>query len=147
MRLTLDYPPLWLVLFLALAWGLSRWLPGGFGGYGFWPGTGLIAVGLGLMAVAAVTMMRARTTVIPHEMPSALVESGIFALSRNPIYLGDVLILLGFVLRWDVALALILVPALAAILHLRFILPEEARLRAAFGAAFDAYAARVRRWI
>ena len=147
MRLTLDYPPLWLVFFLALAWGLSQWLPGGFGGYGYWPGMALIVIGLGLMGVAAATMIRARTTVVPHETPSVLVDSGIFSLSRNPIYLGDVLVLLGAILIWNVATALLLVPALAAILHHRFILPEEARLRGAFGAAFDAYAARVRRWI
>lgn len=147
MRATLDYPPIWLVFFLLLSWGLARALPGGFGGHGFWPGTGLIVAGLALMGGAALTMIRARTTVIPHQTPTALVETGIFAFSRNPIYLGDVLVLLGFVLRWDVAVALILVPALAAILQRRFILPEEARLRGAFGPAFDAYAARVRRWI
>lgn len=146
-RLTLDYPPLWLAAFLAMAWGLSRWLPGGFGGLGYWPGWALIAAGLVLMGLAAATMRAARTTIIPHEQPSALVTGGIFARSRNPIYLGDVLILLGAVLVWDLAVALPLVPVLGAILRRRFILPEEARLRAVFGPAFDVYAARVRRWI
>jgi protein-S-isoprenylcysteine O-methyltransferase Ste14 len=147
MRLTLDYPPVWLALLLALAWMLSQWLPGGFGGYGFWPGWALIAVGFGLMGLAAGAMRAARTTIIPHEPPSALVTGGIFSRTRNPIYLGDLLILLGAVLIWDAAAALILVPVLAAVLHHRFILPEEARLRAVFGGAFERYAARVRRWI
>lgn len=147
MRLTLDYPPVWLAAFLGLAWGLSRWLPGGFGGLGLLPGWALIVAGLALMGLAAGAMRAARTTIIPHEQPSALVEGGIFAFTRNPIYLGDVLILLGAALVWDVAAALPLAPVLGAILQRRFILPEEARLRAAFGPAFEAYAARVRRWL
>lgn len=147
MRLTLDYPPIWLAGCAAVALALARIAPGGFGGLGHWPGLALIGVGIFLMGLAAAQMLQARTTVIPHQQPAALVTGGIFTISRNPIYLGDVMVLLGLVLHWDVALALPLVAGLELVLRQRFILPEEGRLRAAFGESFDAYAARTRRWI
>ena len=143
----IDLPPVWLALFAALGWVQAAWAPfGAFGGFGDWLGAGLVAAGLGLAVAAAVQFRRARTTIIPHEMPTAIVTSGVYRISRNPIYLGDALILAGLGLRWDSVLALVLVPVFVAVITRRFILPEEARLRARFGAEFDAWAARVRRW-
>ena len=72
---------------------------------------------------------------------------GIFRFSRNPIYLADLLILCGFALIWGRVLGFLLVPVLAILLQRRFILPEEARMREKFGAAFDAYVAQTRRWL
>lgn len=144
----LDYPPVWLLAFLALAWAQSALLPTRWAGD--WAATagGLVALlGAGLMLAAIPAFLRARTTVIPHRTPSALVTSGLFRFSRNPIYLGDVLILAGLAMRWQAWPALLLVPLFVRILTRRFIEPEEARLRAAFGAAFDAWAARTRRWL
>lgn len=145
----IDLPPLWLALTLLIAWGISGVMPGlGFGGaWAGWVGAGLVGVGLLFMALAAATMMAARTTVIPHRNPSALVTGGVFRLSRNPIYLGDALVLAGFILRWDAVPALVLVPVFVWLIDRRFIRAEEARLRAAFGAAFETWAARTRRWI
>jgi protein-S-isoprenylcysteine O-methyltransferase Ste14 len=143
----IDLPPVWLALFAALGWVQAERLPfGSFGAAGDWLGAGLVAAGLALAIAAAVEFRRARTTIIPHEEPSAIVTSGVYRLSRNTIYLGDALILAGLGLRWDSVLALVLVPVFAAVITRRFILPEEARLRARFGAEFDAWAARVRRW-
>ena len=143
----IDLPPVWLALFAALGWVQAAWLPlASFGAFGDWLGAGLVAAGLALAIAAAVEFRRARTTIIPHEMPTAIVTSGVYRLSRNPIYLGDALILAGLGLRWDSVLALALVPVFAAVITRRFILPEEARLRARFGAEYDAWAARVRRW-
>ena len=110
-------------------------------------GAALVLAGLGLMLAAVAAMARARTTVIPHRAPSAQVTGGVFAWSRNPIYLGDVLILTGAILWLDAALALPLVAAFAWLIQRRFILPEEARLKAGFGAAYADWSARVRRWI
>jgi protein-S-isoprenylcysteine O-methyltransferase Ste14 len=106
----------------------------------------LVAAGLALAVAAAVEFRRARTTIIPHEEPSAIVTSGVYRLSRNPIYLGDALILTGLGLRWDSVLALVLVPVFVAVVTARFIVPEEGRLKARFGAEYAAWAARVRRW-
>ena len=147
MRMTPDYPPVWLMLFIALAWLQARVLPMGEAGAFRWSGTVLAVAGVGLMVLAAAQLFRARTTIVPHEQPSALVTGGIYRLTRNPIYLGDALLLAGLVLRWGAWPSLILVPVFVAVITARFILPEEARLRAAFGAEFDTYASRVRRWI
>ncbi|WP_138469708.1 isoprenylcysteine carboxylmethyltransferase family protein [Poseidonocella sp. HB161398] len=144
-----DIPPVWLAGCLCLAWSQSRLLP--------WPApggpavqllAGLLVGGGAILAVLAIDeMRRQKTTVIPHRAPAALVQSGIFRRSRNPVYLGDLLILAGFCLFWGAWLALPLVPLLFWILTDRFVLPEEARLSETFGRAFEAYCARTRRWI
>ncbi|MGY6547880.1 MAG: methyltransferase family protein [Roseinatronobacter sp.] len=143
----LDYPPIWLMGALALVW-LETLLPM----HALPPalpaiGTGLALLAVGLFALAGWEFLRARTTIIPHQAPRALITSGIFALSRNPIYLADVVLLVGLSLRWGALSGLILAPGLALVLQRRFILPEEARLRAAFGAAADAYFLHTRRWV
>jgi protein-S-isoprenylcysteine O-methyltransferase Ste14 len=143
----IDLPPVWLGVFAVLGWVQAAWWPvGSFGVFGDWVGALLVAAGLALAVAAAVEFRRARTTIIPHEEPSAIVTSGVYRLSRNPIYLGDALILTGLGLRWDSVLALVLVPVFVAVVTARFIVPEEGRLKARFGAEYAAWAARVRRW-
>ena len=140
----LDLPPIWLAGALVLTW-LSPWLlPWG---PAFWPGIVLLALAAALALAAIRELARARTTVIPHREPAALVTGGIFRWTRNPIYLADLLILIGLSLIWGKTAGLVLVPALAILLERRFIRGEEGRLGAAFGAAFEAYAARTRRWL
>lgn len=147
MRLTLDYPPVWLAGFVGSAWAAGRLWPHGPAGQSV-AGWGLVGLALALMLAAILTMARRRTTVDPHGQPSALVTSGAFALSRNPIYLADALMLAGFCLIFDAPLAaILLVPLFAAVITRRFILPEEARLHAAFADRFAAYRSRTRRWI
>lgn len=146
----LDYPPVWLAGFAALAWG---WAAAGLPGV-LEPSQGLragavalISGGIGLMGMAVLAFARARTTVVPHRVPSALVTGGIFRISRNPIYLGDVLVLAGWALWLGAVGALVLLAPFAMVLQSRFILPEEARMAARFGPEFDAFAARTRRWL
>jgi len=100
-----------------------------------------------LMLLAVAQMALARTTFIPRRDPAALVVGGVFRVSRNPIYLGDALILTGAILYWGAWLALPLVPLFGVWITRRYILDEEARLRRGFGAGFDDWAARVPRWI
>jgi len=92
-------------------------------------------------------MRKRRTTPIPHREPSALVTSGVFALSRNPIYLGDVFVLTGAVLWWGVWPALILVPIFMWVLTIRFIRPEEERLIRGFGEDYAVWSRKTRRWL
>jgi protein-S-isoprenylcysteine O-methyltransferase Ste14 len=87
------------------------------------------------------------TTVIPHRVPQALVITGIFSRTRNPIYLADSMILAGLILYWDAVLALTLVPIFVWVIEKRFILPEEAILRRKFLAHFARYAQQVGRWL
>jgi protein-S-isoprenylcysteine O-methyltransferase Ste14 len=147
-RQLLDLPPLWLALMLVAAWAQTVLLPGPeFGPWARFAGTLLIAGGLVLIGLAFAEFRRADTSVVPHQEPRAILTSGIYRFSRNPIYLADLLLLAGFSLRWSAWLGLILVPVLAVILTRRFILPEEDRLRAGFGPEFAQWASRTRRWL
>ncbi|MGP3697327.1 methyltransferase family protein [Rhodobacter sp. NSM] len=144
----LDLPPFWLLLFVILALALDWLVPlGVFGLPGRVAGVGLCLAGLVISAMAARKMRRAATTVMPHRMPTALVTDGIFARSRNPIYLADVMILLGVLLWIDAPLGLPLVAGYMWVLTRRFIEPEEARLRLAFGDAYEEWTRRTRRWL
>ena len=144
----LDMPPVWLAFFAAFAWLQPIVLPlGGFGGLGRPAGAALILVGIAVMAAALAQFRRHRTTVIPHREPDALITTGIYRASRNPIYLADALILAGLAFWWNALLGLLLVPAFMDVIRRRFIEPEEARLRARFGPDFEAWAARTRRWL
>src|SRR5690606_21326364 len=113
------------------------------------PYAGVVLAGLGLALVlaAVMQMVAARTTFVPRRDPDALVSSGLFRVSRNPIYLGDALILVGLCLYWNAVLALPLVIIFVRLISRRFIEGEEAVLRHRFGSAFDTYAKRTRRWI
>jgi protein-S-isoprenylcysteine O-methyltransferase Ste14 len=142
----LDLPPVWLAAHVVAAWGLSLISPRLFGSLGDWLGTLLVGLGLLVMLGAAAQMALARTTVIPRRDPSSLVTTGLFAWSRNPIYLADALILTGAILWLDAILALPLIAGFAWLIQTRFIRDEEARLTAAFGPEFDLWAARTRRW-
>jgi protein-S-isoprenylcysteine O-methyltransferase Ste14 len=145
---TLDLPPIWLVISLASVWSMGRLLPFSlFGPAGAWIGAGLAALGVLLMLLAVLEMWRARTTVIPHRKPDALVTSGVFRFSRNPIYLGDSLFLMGAVFWFDAIAGIILVPLFIKLIERRFIFDEEARLRQVFAEDFDIWAASVRRWV
>lgn len=145
-----DIPPVWLGVFLALAWVQAR-----FFSYGLsldtWF-TGLLAgvlVGGGalLLLLAAYEMRRQRTTIIPHLEADRLVTSGIFSRSRNPIYLGDTLILAGMILYWDAVLSLPLIPIFIWVIERRFVIPEEDRLRRKFRLDFARYVQKTRRWV
>lgn len=147
MRLNADYPPVWLGGFLGLAWVVG-WLAPHGPPWQTLPGWLLVVTGVTLMGAAALALWRHRTTLDPHGRPGALVSTGAFAISRNPIYLGDALILSGLCLIFDAPLAaLILVPGFLGVIAHRFIAAEEARLAAAFPADFAAYRRRTRRWI
>ncbi|MEL7212446.1 MAG: isoprenylcysteine carboxylmethyltransferase family protein [Pseudomonadota bacterium] len=149
MKKMIDIPPVWLVLCLAIAWLQSRYYPvlsldhpvtdflGGI----------LIGAGLILIAMAVVEFRKWKTTIIPHEEANALLTSGIFAKSRNPIFLADALVLTGFILRWDAVLSLPLVPIFVWWIERHFILDEERRLRSKFGVAFHRYTEKTRRWV
>lgn len=140
----LDYPPVWLAVFAAAAWIFGRLWPMPVA-----PGAGwaLVLAGVALMAWAAWVMLRGGATVDPTRPPTALVTSGPYRLSRNPIYLADALILAGLCLLWQPWAAALLVPGFMAVIGHRFIRREEAWLRARDARGFDAWAARTRRWL
>jgi hypothetical protein len=106
----------------------------------------VIGVGIVMFALALGQFRRHSTTILPREEPRTMIQTGVYRLSRNPIYLADAMILAGVAL-WRDAASLLLVPLFLAVIRRRFITGEEAVMRRRFGAQYDSYAARVRRWI
>lgn len=102
-------------------------------------------LGLGLWSVLLVR--RSDQTENPWKPTTAIIESGPFRISRNPMYLQMVLVCLGFsVLLWN-AWILLLTPLCAWLLQRLAIRPEERYLERKFGDDYRAYKRRVRRWI
>jgi len=141
-----NLPPVWLALFIAAAWGIAR-ISAPLGDFLVWPGWTLIVAAIALAVWSAVAFRRARTTIVPHQPPSALVETGPYRWSRNPIYLADLVILAGAALILGAPLALILLVPFHQVLLRLFILPEEAVLTRELGQPYMDFMARVRRWV
>ncbi len=145
----IPWPPLIYAITALAALALQTAFPlhisVGEGGRLFGLALGISGVLLDVSAMAV--MARADTSILPHHAASRLVTTGPFAWTRNPIYLGNTLLLagLGFVtpVRWFIPLAL----AAAFAVDRLAIRREEAHLRARFGDAWDAYACSVPRWI
>ena len=110
---------------------------------------GLWTLALAIMALALATMRAQRTTPNPvrPEQASALVQTGVFAKSRNPIYLADAITLVGWAAWLSSAWALCVLPVFVAYITLMQIRAEEQALSALFGAHYSAYCQRVRRWL
>jgi len=145
----LDWPPVWLVLFMAMAWLLAMMIPGWtiqFPGQ-VWVSIAVAGLGIIVMLLAVAQMLGARTTVIPRRQPNHLVKSGVFSITRNPIYLGDALVLTGFVLWLGAVAAVPLIVAFVFLITRRFILSEEAWIQSVFGDEFDDWAKKTRRWL
>ena len=104
-----------------------------------------VAVAIGLLAVRE--MVTASTPLDVRKRSTRIVTSGVFQQSRNPIYLGMVLLCTGIAFLVDSLWLLGLVPLFAAILQKGVIEPEEAYLERNFGEDYLRYKARVRRWI
>ena len=107
----------------------------------------LVGGGLFLAAWTFWTFQRHRTTVNPFRGASALCTDGPFRFSRNPIYVGDWLILAGVSLLMKSLWPLVFAPLIWVMLRFGVIRHEEAHLEAKFGDAYHAYKSRVRRWI
>jgi protein-S-isoprenylcysteine O-methyltransferase Ste14 len=90
---------------------------------------------------------RAGTAVRPFAPSSALVEDGPFRFTRNPMYLGLLLVLAGLFLLLGTLGPLVVLPAFFWVLQTRFVVPEEAHMQTHFGARYEDYRRRVRRWL
>ena len=144
-----DLPPIWFAGFCGAAWLLARELPltTAFGPLWWGLGVLLAVAGVALIGWSAWWFWVHRTPIEPHHDPRALITEGPYRFSRNPIYLGDALVLLGLIFYWDAVLSLPLVPIFVWIIERRFIIPEENRLRRKFRADFARYEQKVRRWL
>ena len=109
----------------------------------------LAAVGGGFALAGLWAFRKARTTILPHRLDrtSAFVAHGVYRVTRNPMYLGLLLVLLAWAVRLSNLPALAFLPAFVLYMDRFQIRPEERVLREKFGDAFADYAKSVRRWI
>lgn len=143
-----PWPPIILVTAIIAGFAL-RWamplgtLPGWTSPFGI-----LLIIGaIGIDLAAMRTMSQAKTTILPHKASDALVTDGVFAFSRNPIYVANVMIITGLGL-WSSNTWLLITAALAAIAMQKLAIErEEAHLLARFGDAYAEYMQSTRRWI
>lgn len=107
----------------------------------------LLAIGLAFDLAAIFWMSRARTNILPHKPAGALLISGPFRLTRNPIYVGNTIALAAMALAFSNLWYGVAAAVMAVLVHHLAILREEAHLAARFGKAWDDYAARTPRWL
>jgi protein-S-isoprenylcysteine O-methyltransferase Ste14 len=110
---------------------------------------GLAAIGVATAISGVITFRRARTTVNPlkPESASSLVNWGIYSVTRNPMYLGLLLVLTGWAIFLSNLLGFLFLPAFVVYINSFQIAPEERALTSLFGQEFTAYRSRVRRWL
>jgi len=143
-------PPIWALVYVLIAAAIS-W----FFGRSKVPGLPLVSLGILLVAISwilpvwAIVLFRREGTEVEPTSPTnrKLITSGPYQFTRNPMYLGLVILTLGiatWVGAWPMFGAPIALFATANWVHIPF---EEAKMRRQFGAAYDNYVARVRRWI
>lgn len=143
------HPPVLLVIHIAVAWLLGRFIALPFAVSPAIRNIGLGLAGIGFLCGlwAFVTFVKARTTLNPHGSVRSVVSTGIYRFTRNPIYLGMVLMLIGFPLAfgnvWGIPLTLAFVPLMNKLVIER----EEAYLAKKFGEGYTGYQSRVRRWL
>jgi len=106
-----------------------------------------VPAGLALTLWGARLFQSARTPIRPFEQSTALVTTGIYQFTRNPMYLGMVLVLLGEALLFGTVAAFLPAPLFAWQIQRKFIVPEEAFLEEIFGQSYLEYKGRVRRWL
>ncbi len=110
-------------------------------------GTLLVVLALANDVWCALVLSRHNTTILPHRTVTALVTSGPYRYSRNPIYVSELALTLGLGLLLRSSTILILTALLFFALVKLAIEPEERHLRAKFGPEFEQYAARTPRWL
>jgi protein-S-isoprenylcysteine O-methyltransferase Ste14 len=146
----LPWPPILYVGLLAAAYGLERLVPlVSMPRHSAWQSAGWALFTLGI-AIAVAGMVQFRTVgtpVDPTGRARTLATGGIYQYTRNPMYLGGVTGFIGLAVALGSAWLLILALLLPVALRKLAIDREEAYLRRRFGAAYDAYCAKVRRWV
>lgn len=140
-------PPVMVGGIVLLGWVLSLAVPVRLGPPLVPLGNTLIFAALMLIGWAAIVMVRAGVDPRPDKPDATLLEAGPFRHSRNPIYLGFLMVAAGFALRVGDLWCWLAVAASFAVLEKLVIAKEEAYLTARFGAAYAGYRARVRRWV
>lgn len=142
-------PPFYLLCSFVLEFGLhfaipvTRIIPSPW----HYIGVVLIVGGVSLTGAAVQQFRRAKTPLKPSDKPTALVTGGLFRLTRNPMYLGMFLLLLGTAILLGTLTPLVVPFAFAYVISTRFIRFEEAFMAEQFGEPYVSYCRTVRRWL
>jgi len=142
-------PAIAIVVAVILDWltGLSFLAAPGLGSAQSWLGVVITAVGLAIGGMGVREFRRGGTNVNPYEPALTLVTSGPYRYTRNPMYLGMVLMLLGLSLMFSLEWGVILTPVLWFALDQLIIAREESYLTAKFGEPYREFLGRTRRWL
>ena len=151
MHRILKYPPLVSLFFILLMILISLFIP--FLSFQIsilkWFATGFFISSLLIVLLAALAFKRVQTTIDPTtpDKTSSLVVSGIYAYSRNPMYLGILGSLIGISFLLSNLLSFLLLPLFIITMNRLFIEPEEKALMSIFDQSFSEYKQKVRRWV
>ena len=150
--LELKVPPLVLVLVLAVAmWFAAMQLPSLAFTLPWRHGLAVTISGVGILFLLAgiYAFQKAKTTLNPTKptATSSIVASGVYRVSRNPMYVGFLLVLTGWAIFLSHPLPFLFLPVFVAYMNRFQISPEERALSAKFGEEYDTYKQSVRRWL
>lgn len=149
MKLQKVLPPVWFLLSIASMFALHLFLP--VKQLLFPPitysGIGAIALGITTILFCAYLFKRNNTAIVPFRESSYLIRKGIFGFSRNPIYLGMIVVLIGLWIYLGSLTPIFVVPLFSWLIQEVFIKEEERMLEDKFGEDYLEYKATVRRWI
>ena len=142
-------PAIAIVVAVVLDWltGLSFLAAPGLGSAQSWLGLVITAVGLAIGGMGVREFRRGGTNVNPYEPALNLVTTGPYRYTRNPMYLGMVVMLLGVSLMFSLEWGVILTPVLWFALDRLIIAREESYLTAKFGEPYREFLGRTRRWL
>jgi protein-S-isoprenylcysteine O-methyltransferase Ste14 len=142
-------PPILALLHIIAAFILARFVPLPFSVPRAveYIGFALVVIGFLFGLGAVIAFRRARTTLDPYHPVSSIVTSGMYGFSRNPIYLGFLLMVIGIPLNAGTYWGIILGPVFILLCNKLVIEHEEAYLEKRFGETYISYRSRVRRWL
>lgn len=106
-----------------------------------------LVFGIVINTIASNAFDGIETTVKPFEESTALIMTGVFRISRHPMYLGMVFILIGIAILMGSLTPYTVIPVFAIVMDMVFIRVEEGRLKEKFGGSWLEYKDKVRRWI
>jgi protein-S-isoprenylcysteine O-methyltransferase Ste14 len=143
------HPPVVTLAFLLIAYALGRFVPIPLTVPAMlrYIGLALAFIGFLLGIGAFIEFMKARTTLDPHGAAKQLVTSGIYRFTRNPIYLGFLLVVVGLPLYFGLYWGIVLAPLYVFLMNRLIIQHEEAYLERKFGKTYADYTSQVRRWL
>ncbi len=142
-------PPVYLLTTLVLMWVTYRFLPLYVFIHAPWRYAGVLVTltGIAMAAYSAGLFKKAETGIVPFDEATTLVTGGLYRYTRNPMYLGMIVMLLGVAVLFGNAGSLLPIPLFILVIRNNFVLGEERFLETAFGQQYVSYKSTVRRWI